>query len=648
MNKYFFIVLLFVISLALAEDCSNFNSEYGCAGSSIINPSSWGDRMFQTPPRNSENWKETFQDYSLLTGYARVIYSSDRTSATVSFYTNVNEAKVSDYKLLYQYNGGAFIETNTYSANKASTSTALNATILMQDSSGKSLATLVLDPVEFIWNHPTINLPSNYKNGQKGAIIELFGWPYKDVEKECSVIGKMGYLGVKVYPPNEFVENYAWAENGELNPWWYMYQPVSYKFNSRYGTRDELQSMINTCRKNNVRVYADAVVNHMTGCGNDQFLDHRTGSSSYCNHWAAKGSTDGSPFYTHCYQYENVSYTGLRPGTEFPAVPYGPLHFHCERSLNSWTDPLILNAGWLDGLCDLNSEDEYVRQRIADYFTDILGMGFSGFRIDAAKHISPDNIAHILYKFKQNLGGGDLPEDFITYLEVIIGGEKDLLMCSDNSYSYGANFENLMKSAGLSATDIAKVKIWSSDYPKEFPICGSWVIPSEREVAQLECHDDQFPGSSSRDMGDKGSILVKDRDVSKHRNFEIQLFTRTDGNWQIKALLSGYTFMDAGAYGPPDGKSDCEKCLNTTSFGVCTKSMKYSAAYDADACGYTCYANGSWQQGVYTRVHRDLQIINAMRSWMGLSSVKSADVGLPSKCDTVSFGDNFKEKFMRK
>ena len=44
------------------------------------------------------------------------------------------------------------------------------------------------------------------------------------------------------------------------------------------------------------------------------------------------------------------------------------MDFHCERSLNSWTDPLILNAGWLVGLSDLASESPYVRQRIADYW----------------------------------------------------------------------------------------------------------------------------------------------------------------------------------------------------------------------------------------------------------------------------------------
>lgn len=42
-------------------------------------------------------------------------------------------------------------------------------------------------------------------------------------------------------------------------------------------------------------------------------------------------------------------------------------------------------------------------------------MGFSGFRIDAAKHISPTNLAAIFAKFKKNMGGA-FPADFITYL----------------------------------------------------------------------------------------------------------------------------------------------------------------------------------------------------------------------------------------
>jgi alpha-amylase len=108
-----------------------------------------------------------------------------------------------------------------------------------------------------------------------------------------------------------------------------------------------------------------------------------------------------------------------------------------------------MNYGWLVNLADLNTETDYVRQRIADYFADLISMGFSGFRIDAAKHISPTNLAAIFAKFKANMGGA-FPDDFITYLEVIIGGEKDLLMCQDNPYNYGSSFANLMKAAGLS------------------------------------------------------------------------------------------------------------------------------------------------------------------------------------------------------
>jgi len=75
--------------------------------------------------------------------------------------------------------------------------------------------------------------------------------------------------------------------------------------------------------------------------------------------------------------------------------------------------------------------------------------------------------------------------------------------------NFGQNFARTMKNKGLSDNDIFKIKIWSSDYPKEYPICGHWIIPSERIVIQNDDHDQQFGGSSSRDMGDKGSVLKR-------------------------------------------------------------------------------------------------------------------------------------------
>ena len=136
-------------------------------------------------------------------------------------------------------------------------------------------------------------------------------------------------------------------------------------------------------------------------------------------------------------------------------------------------------------------------------------------------------------------------------------------------------------------------------------------------------------------MGDAGSVLVKEKNLDKHRNYEMQMMTRTDGNWQIKLVLSSYTFVEqSGAYSFPDGHSDCQRCLTAECKQKCSKSMPYSKAHRDDVCGYTSWENGSWQQGVYTRVHRDFKIIKAMRQWLGLStSISPRDVGLPDNCN---------------
>jgi alpha-amylase len=65
---------------------------------------------------------------------------------------------------------------------------------------GSDGSSLHLEEVDFFWNtHKPLDQPSgDYRNGQKGAIVEMFGWPDADVEQECKVVGEAGYLGVKL------------------------------------------------------------------------------------------------------------------------------------------------------------------------------------------------------------------------------------------------------------------------------------------------------------------------------------------------------------------------------------------------------------------------------------------------------------------
>ncbi len=77
--------------------------------------------------------------------------------------------------------------------------------------------------------------------------------------------------------------------------------------------------------------------------------------------------------------------------------------------------------------------------------------------------------------------------------------------------------------------------------------------------------------------------------------------------------------MTHGHLAVPDGWSDCSLC--TTTCNSCKESAPYSPAYEPGACAY--------KGNSYTRVHRDIAIINAMRSWVQLPPIRGADIGLP-------------------
>lgn len=74
-----------------------------------------------------------------------------------------------------------------------------------------------------------------------------------------------------------------------------------------------------------------------------------------------------------------------------------------------------------------------------------------------------------------------------------------------------------MYAAGWSAADVQKVKIWNSGYPKE-PEKGYCTISPARNAVQNDDHDQQTSGSTSRDMGSEGCVLVEGCTVDNHRS----------------------------------------------------------------------------------------------------------------------------------
>ena len=73
------------------------------------------------------------------------------------------------------------------------------------------------------------------------SLVHLFEWTWADIALECETyLGPNGYRAVQISPPQEHIvlPDYGY-------PWWQRYQPVSYRLESRSGSRADLQDMIN-------------------------------------------------------------------------------------------------------------------------------------------------------------------------------------------------------------------------------------------------------------------------------------------------------------------------------------------------------------------------------------------------------------------
>jgi hypothetical protein len=98
----------------LTDSCNNFDNENGCRGQQTDNDATWSNRSFQTPPRGDPLWRDSYQDYNILVGYARTVYSSG--GANVTVVTRLNP-KYSSLTLKYFFGGFSSESSSTFIAS---------------------------------------------------------------------------------------------------------------------------------------------------------------------------------------------------------------------------------------------------------------------------------------------------------------------------------------------------------------------------------------------------------------------------------------------------------------------------------------------------------------------------------------------------
>jgi len=193
------------------------------------------------------------------------------------------------------------------------------------------------------------------------AFVHLFEWRWSDVATECEqFLGPKGFSAVQISPP---------AEHKQGSQWWTRYQHVSYQLESRGGSRAEFSDMVQRCKAVDVEIYVDAVFNQMAGgSGTGVAGSTYTGRSSYPN-----------------YSEEDFN----EPNCDIQPSDYG------DNANN------VRNCA-IPGLPDLETRSEHVRATIANYLNDTLSLGVTGFRIDAAKHMFPADLASIYSRLDGN------------------------------------------------------------------------------------------------------------------------------------------------------------------------------------------------------------------------------------------------------
>lgn len=254
--------------------------------------------------------------------------------------------------------------------------------------------------------------------------IQMFGWNWDSLAAECTNhLGPNGYDWILTLPPQEHKTG---------NQWWVHYQPVSYKLDSSAGTREQFAKMVASCNAAGVKVITDAVINHMaSGRG--------TGSAG----------TD----------YEPAHFAPLFATEDFHSgLDKSDPHF-CSHDISNWNEIEERTNCQFPGLPDLATEKTSVRQKIANFLNDQISLGVYGFRIDAAKHMPPADIAAIkallpkdTYFVQEIPGPTSIAKDYLGSGDVWAWDQQQYAidMFSSAGYAHlGKDFDAATKEYGL-------------------------------------------------------------------------------------------------------------------------------------------------------------------------------------------------------
>ncbi|AZU11941.1 alpha-amylase [Xanthomonas phaseoli pv. phaseoli] len=278
-------------------------------------------------------------------------------------------------------------------------------------------------------------------NAQADVILHAFNWPYATVEARAKQIADAGYRKVLVAP----------AYRSEGSAWWARYQPQDIRLiDNPLGDTAAFKKMVQALANNGVETYADIVFNHMA---------NEAATRSDLNY---PGSAVLSQYAANPGRYDALRLFGTLQSNFLSASDFGP-----AQCISNYNDAYqvrnyrICGGGSDPGLPDLIGNDWVVQQQRA-YLQALKSIGVTGFRVDAAKHMTFDHLNRVfdagigsgVYVFGEVItgggtGNGDYDQFLAPYLQSTPHAAYDfpLFNAVRNAFAIGASMQQLVDPA---------------------------------------------------------------------------------------------------------------------------------------------------------------------------------------------------------
>lgn len=212
------------------------------------------------------------------------------------------------------------------------------------------------------------------------VILHAFNWKYDDVASKASQIADLGYKKVLVSP--------AYKSTGDQ--WWARYQPQDYRvIDNPLGDTNDFTAMVNALRAQGVETYADIVFNHMANESAQRSDLNYPGAAVLANY------TSQPEYYQSITLFGDVA-NGLFGAGDFHGSgdPQGPQCISNYSDVGDVQYNRLCGAAPDTGLPDLDPNNWVVEQQ-KNYLMELKRIGVTGFRVDAAKHMSNYHINQV-------------------------------------------------------------------------------------------------------------------------------------------------------------------------------------------------------------------------------------------------------------